>query len=341
MTELARRSVGDGIWDPVQTMPPPGQTLTLHAQAVDRGGNILAEDVLRVERPAVVMHVQPSGQIETDADMVTVAARIATGADWIRTIVVRDETSSQTVMAESAVAKGTADLKIAMPAPGASSSVTLAAIGRDGKPYATTQIKLARPAPEPVQLLVTSPDGFEVDALTTRLNVEVLNRAQTAVIAVSDARTDQTLERVRLDSSEWLGEINMPEPGQSRELVVEAQDTAGQTLASSKIRLFRPEAAGLAVPLWVWAAGIALGGLGLGLLGGRVRRSGTDGGVSPEPVPPPRLQVFAEPDEKPDFAMAPIAPPSFAIRIDEDDTPEVEIEFDEDHTNPTRSHSDD
>ncbi len=332
MLELARRSVGNGLWDVSQDMPPPGQGLVFHAQAVNRSGVVLAEDTVRVERPAVRLQVQPTGRFEDDADLMTAQATVTTGADWIETMIARgaNNGSDQSVMAESTPVQGAADLQIAMPTPGAERIVEIVAIGRDSKPYASAKITLVRPTPEPVTLLVTSPDGFEIEASVTRLSVEVINPAETAVIVVSDAGSNQVLSRGRFSGEDWLGQINMPEPGQSRALLIEAQDTAGQTLASSRIMLLRPAATGLVVPPWAWIAALILGGTGIGYIGARLRGSGRAETPRRDPtVPPPRPRVFAEPDEDPSITLAPSAPSTLAVRIDEDDTPEVEVAFEE------------
>jgi hypothetical protein len=332
MVELARRSVGNGLWNSAQAMPPPGQAFVFHAQAVDRSANVLAEDVLRVERPPVRLEVRPSGRFEADTEIMTAEANVVVGVDWIEIIIVRmaDGGSDQAVMAQSALVQGRAELSIDMPDPGATRPVEVLAVGRDGKAYASAQIILARPAREPVTLLVTSPDGFAIDASITRLLVEVFNPAETAVIVVSDSGTNLVLARGRFDGTEWHGEITMPEPGQNRALVIEAQDTAGQMLANSQITLIRPAATGFAVPPWALIAGLILGGIGLGFIGARLRGPGRAETVGHAAhVPPPRPRVFAEPDQDPSIALAPSAPPSLAIRIDEDEAPAVEIAFEE------------
>ncbi|WP_298921782.1 hypothetical protein [uncultured Roseobacter sp.] len=332
MIELARWPVGNGKWSNTQAMPAPGQALVFHAQAVDQGNNVLAEDSLRVERPAVRLQVRPDRRFEVDTDMITAEAHVTTGADWIESIIARgaNDGSDRTAMAESALVQGRAELQIDMPDPGATRLVNILAIGRDGEDYASAQITLTRPAAKLVTLLVTSPDGFEIEASTTRLLVEVINPADTAVIVVSDSGTNQVLERGRFDGVEWLGEINTPEPGQSRALVIEAQDAAGQMLASSQITLIRPVSPGFATPPWVWIGGLILSGIGMGFFGARLRgrRQGDTAGHETH-APTPQLRVFAEPDQDPRIALVPSAPASLAIRIDEDEAPAVEIAFEE------------
>ncbi|WP_299653463.1 hypothetical protein [uncultured Tateyamaria sp.] len=334
MVELARRPVGNGLWDSSQEMPPPGEAYVFHVQAVDRSGKILAEDAVRVERPAVRLEVRPTGLFEADTDVMTAEANVTTGADWIETIIARAAGggSDQPMRAQSAVRQGRAELRINMPEPGATQPLEIMAMGRDGRAYASARIVLARPAvTRPVRLLVTSPDGFEVEASATRLSVEVLNPADTALIVVTDTGTNQVLARGRFNGAAWLGEINMPEPGQRRELMIEAQDASGRTLSNSQVMLFRPATAGLGVPPWVWMGGLVLGVIGLGLMVARQRGSRRIGTTGPEIyAPQPRLRVVAEPDRDPCITLEPAAPPSLAVRIEADDMPAVEIEYEED-----------
>ncbi|MCK8464076.1 hypothetical protein MUY35_09460 [Aliiroseovarius sp. S1339] len=329
MAELARARVGDRVWETTHELPPPGESIGFQVQAVDRTGKALAEDEVRIERPPVRMQVQPTGLFEANEDDMTVQAEITAGADWIDAIVARsaDNDPNAPILGEGALAQGRASLQLDMPEPGGTRTVEIVAIGRDGQPFAPAQITLVRPAPiAPVTLLVTSPDGFAIDAQSTRLSVEVVNPAATAVIVVSDATNGQVLERVRYGGDDWLGQVKMPEPGFDRLVVVEAQNVAGETLARSQITLLRPAAPRPELPSWAWIGGLILAAIAVGYLaariGGRAQKNPSD-----PTVPPPRPRIFAEPDHDPKLEIEPTSPPTLMLRIQLDEAPEIEIEM--------------
>lgn len=334
MSELMGRPVGNGIWYSSQAMPPPGQDIVFLAQAVDRNGRVLAEESVRVERAPVQLQTQPAGRYEADSNRMTAQARVTSGVDWITTIAAR---AAQTgpdggILAKSAPAEGQARLELNMPEPGNTLQVNVVAIGRDGKVYASQPITLVRPSAQlPIALYVTSPDGFAVDADSTRLSVNVTNPADTAEIVVSDPRNGEVLARGRYAGTDWLGQVIMPPPGQDRALVVEAQNAAGQTLATSQIMLLRPATPRLSVPPWAWIAALVLVSVGSGYLLAMRRAGGrTSEPADKEYRAAARPHIFAEPDHEPSVELSPSSPLTLVVRVDEDPSPDIEIEMEQD-----------
>ncbi len=323
MAELARTPIGESVWETSHPLPAPGEIMTFMVLAYDRAGELIADDTLRVTRAPISMQVQPTGMFEADTDTMTAQVQVSTGADWIETILARDPRNGS-VLGESAFSRGQVALSLDMPEPGDTRTVEIMAIGRDGAPYAPTEITLARPAAAiPVALVVTSPDGFAIDAQSTRLAVHIANPADTAVIVVSDPDSGQVLQQVRYTGDDWLGQVTMPEPGQDLPLVIEARNLAGDTLAQSQIMLIRPVAASVPFPNWIWIAALALGAIGAGYVGAKV-----GGKSTPDTkVPPPRPRIYAQPDEDPTISLAPASPPSVVVRIEPDETPETQIEM--------------
>ncbi|WP_158269997.1 hypothetical protein [Litoreibacter ponti] len=332
MAELARAPVGDRLWDTTHDLPPPGETIAFQVQALDRSGKPLAEDAVRIERAGVLMEVQPSGVFEADTDGLTVQSRVTSGADWIGTIVAR-VAGQDLVLGESALVQGQGRIRLDMPQPGDTQTVEILAIGRDGRPYAVEQISLVRPARAPalpVTLVVTSPDGFAIDAQNTRLAVQVVNPADTAVIVVSEPESGQVLERIRYSGGDWLGQVPMPEAGARLPLVIEAQNVSGETLAQSRIILTRPAAPRLAVPNLAWIGALILVALGIGYLGARLGGRGRKNSAPDVTVPPPLPKIFAEHDRNPIRELDPVSPPTLMLHVEEGDAPEIRIEMAED-----------
>lgn len=339
MREVADRSVGNGLWEIAQAMPPPGQFIFFAAQAVDRTGRVVVEDRLRIERAPVALQVRPGGRLEADTDSMTVQARVTSGADWITKIVARAAAGGPNgpVLHESRLVDGMAALQLDMPAPGRQLPVEIVAIGRNGEPHDPQELTLLRPAPVlPVTLDVSSPDGFSVDADATRVSVRVLNPADTAVIVVSDPGSGEVLARGGYGGTDWLGQVTMPGPGESRALVIEAQNEDGQTLALSQVMLVRPIAPGPGIPLWVWVAGLLLAGAGSGYLLGLLRGGGRHPESAEKPkTPPVRPTIRAEADRDPTIELDPTSPLSVVIRVDEDAAPQIEIEMPQDEGGST------
>ena len=332
MAELARTGISDRIWDTTHPLPPPSETMTFAVLAFDPAGEMIAEDRLSIARTAIRMQVQPTGMFEADTESVTAQIQVSSGADWIEKIVARDagNGTNGSILGEGALTQGQAALRLEMPQPGDTQTVQIVAIGRDGQPHAPAQITLARPAIDiPVTLIVTSPDGFAIDAQNTRLAVHVANPADTAVIVVSDPDSGQILQRVRYTGSDWLGEVIMPEPGQDLPLIFEAQNLAGETLARSQITLLRPAAAGLALPSWVWIGTLALAAISIGYLGAKIGGSRTGKSPTDAKIPPPRPRIYAQSDQDPMVSLEPSSPPTLVLRIDEDEVPEIEIEMEQ------------
>lgn len=323
MAELASTGVDERVWETTHPLPRPGETMTFMVLAFDRVGDLVADDRLRIARAPISMQVQPTGMFEADTDSMTAQIEVSSGADWIASIVARDSQSGD-ILGESALVQGQAALPLEMPDAGDTQTVEIVAIGRDDQPYAPAEITLVRPAVAiPVTLVVTSPDGLAIDAQTTRLAVHVANPADTAVIVVSDPDSGQVLQQVRYTGSDWLGQVTMPEPGQDRPVVIEARNLAGDTLARSQIMLLRPAAIGLAVPSWIWIGALALGAIGIGYVAAKL-----GGKSTPETkIPPPRPRIYAQSDDDPEITLAPSSPPTVVVRIEQDDSPETEIEM--------------
>ncbi|MEL6617803.1 MAG: hypothetical protein AAFP16_02935 [Pseudomonadota bacterium] len=336
MAVLAGRPVGNGIWDTTQALPPPGREMVLRAQAMDRTGRVLVEDELRIRRAPVALEISPTGRFEADTDSVITVASVTSGADWITSVIARenDGSANAVTLAQSRLADGRARLQVSMPEPGQSLPVVIAAMGRDGEAHATQTITLVRPAAPvqaPVTLRVTSLDGFSVDADTTRLSVAVANPADTATIVVSDPDSGEVLSRAPYAGTDWRGPVKMPAPGRDRALVIEAQNAGGETLAMSQIMLLRPAAPGLVIPPWVWGALLTLAGVGSGYLiaklrGGRRNQDTAQG----RHVIAARPRIFAEPDHEPSVVLDPSSPLTLVMRVDEDVAPRIEVEMEQD-----------
>lgn len=330
MAELARRPADPGIWDIWLDMPPPGQPIVFVARAVDRTGRELAADRLRITRAPIRLQVTPTGRVEADTDRVTVQVHVMSGADWVTAIVARADGTGP-VLQDGAPVQGRAQLQLGMPAPGNALSVEVSAIGRDGRPYAPARLILVRPAAQqhPVALHVTSPDGFAVDAKSIRLSVQVRNPADTAVIVVADPASGDVLARSRFDGGDWRGQVAMPAPGKTRALIVEARDAAGNRLAGSRIMLLRPLATGPVIPPTVWIGGLVLLGVMVGYLAARLRGRGADPDADLK-KPPPRPNIYTEPDHDPTVGMVPPSPPVIVVRVEEDAKPDIEIKMEQD-----------
>jgi hypothetical protein len=325
MAELARAQVGDRVWETTQTLPAPGEKIAFQVQALDRAGAVVAEDALDIERAPVSMQVQPTGVFEADTDSMMVQVQVNTGADWITAVVARDGEGGS-VLDDGALAQGQTELKLEMPQPGETRSIAIAAMGRDEQAYASAELTLVRPAAiAPVALVITSPDGFAIDAERTSLEVHVANPADTAVIVVSDRASGQVLQRVRYEGEDWSGQVTMPAPGGNLPLVIEAQNLAGDTLARSQILLLRPVKPGFVFPSWGWIGALGLAAVGLGFLGAKF---GGKRPVDPK-IPPPRPRLYAQADQDPAVLLEPSHPPTIVLRIDEDETPEIEIEMEQ------------
>jgi hypothetical protein len=337
-TELARRGAGSGAWTLETPMPPPGQQIELLAQAVDRTGRVLAQDALRLERPAVALSVWPDAPFEADTDGVTAQIDVTRGASWIERIIARQAGAGPDapVLAEAELDLGRARLPLEMPAPGAEQEITLLAMGRDGAAYAPTNITLIRPgAVQPTTLQLSSPDGFAVDAAATRLAVEVINPARTAEIVVLEAGTGAVLVRASYAGTDWLAELTMPEPGANRPLRVEARDSEGITLAASNVTLSRPAALFWSPENWSRGgiAALVIGSVLLGCVALFLRRGARRKGETARTVPPmarPVLRARADPD--PRIALEPAAPPALVLRTEPDTQPQFELESEEELT---------
>lgn len=323
MAELASTGTDEGVWETTHPLPPPGEAMTFMVLAFDRANELIADDRLRVTRAPIAMQVQPSGMFEAETESMTAQITVSAGVDWIRTIIARDSRTGS-ILGETALTQGQAALSLDMPEAGNTQTVEIVAVGRDDQPHAPAQITLARPAIAiPVALVVTSPDGFAIDAENTRLAVHIANPADTAMIVVSDPGSGQVFQQVRYTGDDWLGQVTMPAPGQDRAVLIEARNLAGDTLADAQIMLLRPAAVGLPIPGWVWIGALALGAIGIGYLGAKLSGKST----LDTKVPPPRPRVYAQSDEDPEITLAPASPPTIVLRIEPDDVPDTQIEM--------------
>lgn len=330
----ASKPVGEGRVEFAVTLVAGAQEV-VRFRAVDAQGRALATAQTTVARTAEV-RLRLTGEGYVNGTLSFPEAQASLRASIIGLSSGRIAFRSGTGQSGSAIYSGTpVSFDIAMPEPGARTTLGLVAIDEQGEPQETVEVTLFR---VPVTLSVTPGPEVTSEAEEEELTVSLrgarpgtrleLREASGAVLASSQYR----------DGQSWTTRVRMPPAGQSRTVIVAALDSRGAPLAApQRISLVRP---GSDLPPWLIPTGIGAI-LVFGMLGGlrgliRRRRARRDKTPAPEPRPetttakPPPIRVTAVPDDTPEVAGPDAAFPALTLRAEPDMSPEIEVILDED-----------